>query len=152
MAELIDVHRILHLVIEDTEALFARLRARALIQGRKDDADDDVIRRRYETYENETRATLSAYRNEKIADQAWKFMGPMPCRPRMSMDARPWQLVAKSKFRATSRGSQAAISSSVGPVVPVVGIAEDCHGVAIVGDCLPATAVFPTAAAAAGAA
>lgn len=61
MSSMIQVVRVLHFVIDDTAALFARLRMRALRQGRQDDADEAVIRRRYETYENETRATLGAY-------------------------------------------------------------------------------------------
>jgi adenylate kinase len=68
MHELIEVVRVVHLVIDDTQALFQRLRSRALQQNRKDDADEAVIRRRYETYEKETRATLDAYSKQIVAN------------------------------------------------------------------------------------
>ena len=42
--------------------------------------------------------------------------------------------------------------AAVGPVVPVAGLAEDCHAVAVWADCLPSTAVMPPPAFAAAAA
>jgi adenylate kinase len=58
---MLDVVQIFHLVINDTEKAAERLRARALRENRLDDMNDDVIRRRLQTYYDETYQTLSFY-------------------------------------------------------------------------------------------
>jgi len=55
------VLKIINLVCRDKEALFERMKKRAMKQNRADDAKDDVIRRRFEVYENETRPVLEFY-------------------------------------------------------------------------------------------
>lgn len=64
-AELMDgaicVRRILHFVAPDLDALVERLRHRAIEQGRSDDADERVIRHRYEVYQQETAPVLAHY-------------------------------------------------------------------------------------------
>ena len=45
-----------------------RLRARALRENRLDDMNDEVIRRRLQTYYDETFKTLSFYRSDLICD------------------------------------------------------------------------------------
>ncbi len=67
LAGFVDVRRIVHLMVEDTGALAARLAARAHKQNRPDDADPDVIRRRIEVYEEQTRPVLDAYDSKLIA-------------------------------------------------------------------------------------
>jgi adenylate kinase len=57
----IDVLQVISLVTKDKEALFDRMKKRAMKQNRPDDAKDDVIRRRFEVYENETRPVLEFY-------------------------------------------------------------------------------------------
>ena len=57
----IDVLRVVHLVCKDTDALIARMKRRAELQGRHDDADEDVIRRRIDVYYQETQAVLDCY-------------------------------------------------------------------------------------------
>jgi adenylate kinase len=57
----LSVLRIINLVCRDREALFERMKKRALKQNRMDDAKDEVIRRRFEVYENETRPVLEFY-------------------------------------------------------------------------------------------
>ena len=64
----IDVLKIIHLVCKDKEALFDRMRKRALKSNRVDDAKDEVIRRRWEVYENETYPVLSFYPAEEIVE------------------------------------------------------------------------------------
>ena len=61
MQEHIDVLKVIHLVCKDEDAMVERLRRRALKQNRFDDADDKVIRQRWEVYKNETRPVLDFY-------------------------------------------------------------------------------------------
>lgn len=61
LADLIDVKCIVHLVMNDRDALIARLANRASKSGRPDDADRKVIEHRIEVYERETRPVLEAY-------------------------------------------------------------------------------------------
>lgn len=61
MADIIDVRKIFHLSCPDRSALVARLKKRALKDNRLDDANEEVIRRRLETYENESRPLLEYY-------------------------------------------------------------------------------------------
>jgi adenylate kinase len=62
----IDVLCVVHLVCSDKEAMIRRLRRRALKENRLDDADEKVIRNRWEVYERETRPVLQHYRKELI--------------------------------------------------------------------------------------
>ncbi|MCH2142617.1 MAG: nucleoside monophosphate kinase [Phycisphaerales bacterium] len=64
----IDVLRVVHLVCKDTDALIARMKRRAELQGRHDDADEDVIRRRIDVYYQETQAVLDCYDASLIAE------------------------------------------------------------------------------------
>jgi adenylate kinase len=61
MQETIEVRRIFHLACPDRKALVTRLRKRALKDNRFDDASEDVIRRRLETYEQESKPVLDFY-------------------------------------------------------------------------------------------
>ena len=65
--ELIDVKRVVHLMMEDRDALIARLAARAKKSNRPDDADRDVILNRIEVYERETFPVLEKYPKKLIA-------------------------------------------------------------------------------------
>ncbi len=64
----IDVLRIVHLVCKDTDALVGRMKRRAEVHGRHDDADEDVIRRRLEVYHAETQPVLECYDPSLIAE------------------------------------------------------------------------------------
>ncbi len=68
MDQHIEVHKIIHLVCTDEEAMFARLRRRALKENRHDDADEKVIRRRWGVYHDETRPVLDHYPSDLIAE------------------------------------------------------------------------------------
>lgn len=67
LAEVIDVKRIVHLVMEDRDALVARLMGRAGKSDRPDDVDRSVIENRIEVYERETRPVLEAYPKKLVA-------------------------------------------------------------------------------------
>ena len=64
MERYIDVLSIIHLTCDDETAMFERLRRRALKSNRHDDADEKVIRHRWEVYEHETAPVLSHYPRE----------------------------------------------------------------------------------------
>jgi adenylate kinase len=55
------VMRLIQLVSSDDDALVSRIRGRAQLEGRKDDLDESVIRRRFEVYRRETRPVLEYY-------------------------------------------------------------------------------------------
>lgn len=67
IAEFVDVRRIVHLVMDDKDALVARLMNRAKKSNRPDDADRSVIENRIEVYERETKPVLDAYPKKIIA-------------------------------------------------------------------------------------
>lgn len=56
-----DVVQIFHMHIGDDAKAMARLKSRALRENRLDDTNDEVIRRRLQTYRDETYQTLSFY-------------------------------------------------------------------------------------------
>jgi adenylate kinase len=61
MDQYIDVLSIIHLVCDDEAKMFERLRKRALKENRFDDAREDVIRRRWRVYMDETKPVLEHY-------------------------------------------------------------------------------------------
>jgi adenylate kinase len=68
LAPRIDVRKIVHLVIRNREVLIARLKGRALKANRPDDADERVIRKRLEVYDQETAPVLSCYDKKRVAE------------------------------------------------------------------------------------
>lgn len=68
LSEHIDVLQVIHLNSPDDEPIVQRLRQRALIEGRSDDADESIIRRRFEVYRRETAPILNFYRPEVIRE------------------------------------------------------------------------------------
>ena len=66
MNEMIDVKKVFHLACPDRETLFYRLKKRALKENRLDDANEEVIQRRLDIYEKESRPVLSFYSKELI--------------------------------------------------------------------------------------
>src|SRR5947207_10818642 len=66
MEEMIDVKKMFHLSCPSRETLFYRLKKRALKDNRLDDANDQVIQRRLDTYETESKPVLSYYPEEMV--------------------------------------------------------------------------------------
>lgn len=62
----IDVQRVFHLECSDWERMAERLKRRALKENRLDDASDEVIRRRWDVYEAESRPVLAYYPTDII--------------------------------------------------------------------------------------
>lgn len=61
MDDYIEVLEVVHLVCSDEEKMFERLRKRALKENRADDAREEVIRRRWKVYMEETKPVLAHY-------------------------------------------------------------------------------------------
>src|SRR5436305_5070856 len=61
MDDMIDVKKVFHLACPDRETLFYRLKKRALKDNRLDDANEQVIQRRLDIYENESKPVLNFY-------------------------------------------------------------------------------------------
>lgn len=68
MKKHIKVLKIIHLVCRDKDRMIERLQRRALKENRADDAQVDVIRRRWEVYERETYPVLDCYSRDTIAE------------------------------------------------------------------------------------
>ena len=66
LEDTLDVVRVVHLRCADMGKMVERLKRRALKENRFDDANDKVIQRRLEVYEQETAPVLSFYPPEKI--------------------------------------------------------------------------------------
>ena len=66
MEEKIDVQKVFHLSCPNRETLFTRLKKRALKDNRLDDANEQVIQRRLQTYENESKPVLEYYGKDRI--------------------------------------------------------------------------------------
>jgi adenylate kinase len=67
MEEMIAVQKVFHLSCPDRETLFSRLKKRALKDNRLDDANEQVIQRRLDTYDDESKPVLDYYTKNKIA-------------------------------------------------------------------------------------
>ncbi len=68
MQEYIDPFIIIHLVCEDIDEMVRRMQKRATEQGRPDDADESVIRKRFEVYAEQTSPVLACYDQNIISD------------------------------------------------------------------------------------
>ena len=68
MKEYIDPCIIIHLVCEDLGEMARRMQKRATEQGRPDDADESVIRKRFEVYSEQTAPVLACYDRSIISD------------------------------------------------------------------------------------
>lgn len=66
MSDIIDVRRVFHLSCPNRDDLVERLKRRALKENRFDDANEEVIRHRLETYEKESKPLLDFYGSSLI--------------------------------------------------------------------------------------
>jgi len=62
------VRRVFHLSCPDRDKLVERLKRRALRDNRFDDANEEVIRRRLETYEQESKPILEYYGGDRLVE------------------------------------------------------------------------------------
>ena len=63
----IHVLKVLHLTCSDEEEMIHRIRHRAIRENRADDANESVIRRRFEVYREESAQVLSCYPQDIVA-------------------------------------------------------------------------------------
>lgn len=68
MEQHIEVLQVIHLTCNDENKMVDRLRRRALKDNRQDDADEKVIRRRWEVYQKETYPVLDFYPKHLIVE------------------------------------------------------------------------------------
>ena len=68
LKDTLDVRAVLNLACTDREKMIERLQRRALRENRLDDANLEVIRKRLETYERETRPVLDYYGPKLVRD------------------------------------------------------------------------------------
>jgi adenylate kinase len=59
---------VLHLAAPDLNQMVVRMKRRALKENRPDDADESIIRRRFEVYEAESKPVLSHYDKKLVAE------------------------------------------------------------------------------------
>lgn len=64
----VDVLHVFHLSCPNREELARRMRKRALKENRMDDANEEVIQQRFETYEKETKPILEYYSSSLVTD------------------------------------------------------------------------------------
>lgn len=65
LGDTIDVIKVIHLVADQAK-MVERLRRRALKENRVDDASDEVIARRFDVYQKETKPVLDSYASDKV--------------------------------------------------------------------------------------
>jgi adenylate kinase len=64
----VNVLRVVHLTFKNMDDMVKRMKRRAARENRRDDADEAVIRRRFEVYKNETAPVLGCYDKGLISD------------------------------------------------------------------------------------
>ncbi len=60
----VEVRKVVHLASQDDEPIIARIKKRAVDEGRDDDAKDEVVRRRFQIYRDETTPVLNYYASD----------------------------------------------------------------------------------------
>ena len=68
MQDMIEVKKVFHLSCPDRAALVTRLKKRALKENRFDDANEETIRRRLDTYDAESKPVLEFYGPDLVKD------------------------------------------------------------------------------------
>ena len=68
LAERFDVRKVISFRYNDEELMVARMKKRAEMENRADDADDEVIRNRFRVYRNESEPVLDFYSDEIVSE------------------------------------------------------------------------------------
>ena len=68
MRDHIDPFMVIHLVCENLDEMVRRMKNRATEQGRPDDANESVIRKRFEVFEEQTAPVLACYDESIVAN------------------------------------------------------------------------------------
>jgi adenylate kinase len=67
VADIINVQHIIHLICADEDAMIDRIKRRAIRENRADDANEQVIRTRFEIYRQESEPVINCYPAEIIS-------------------------------------------------------------------------------------
>jgi adenylate kinase len=67
VADVINVLHVIHLVCHDMDAMVDRIKRRAIRENRVDDANEEVIRHRYEIYRKESEPVINHYPREIVS-------------------------------------------------------------------------------------
>ena len=68
IVEHVNVIKLIHLVCQSEEQMMHRMRRRAIRENRADDANESVIRHRFEVYRQETYPVLDFYPQEMVSE------------------------------------------------------------------------------------
>ena len=63
----LDIRKVIHLKCSDEEEMIHRMRRRAIRENRADDANEDVIRQRFEVFRKKSAAVLSCYPTDIVS-------------------------------------------------------------------------------------
>jgi adenylate kinase len=66
--QLVRVVRIIYLLSSNEQVMVDRMKRRAEVEGRKDDADESIIRRRFDVYRRETQPVLEHYPSDLVIE------------------------------------------------------------------------------------
>ena len=66
MAPFVQVFKVIYMVCEDREVMFKRIRGRSLKEHRIDDAEELVVRYRWDVYKRETEPLIDYYPQERV--------------------------------------------------------------------------------------
>ena len=64
----LEILQVVHLKCSDEEDMIHRMRRRAIRENRSDDANEDVIRQRFEVYREKSAPVLASFRDEMITE------------------------------------------------------------------------------------
>ncbi|MBI1346199.1 AAA family ATPase [bacterium] len=67
VADLINVQHVIHLVCANVDAMVDRIKRRAIRENRVDDANEEVIRNRFEVYQAESEPVINYYPKEIVS-------------------------------------------------------------------------------------
>ncbi|MBM4075975.1 MAG: nucleoside monophosphate kinase, partial [Planctomycetes bacterium] len=67
MNAIVNVLHVIHLVCSDVDEMVDRIKRRAIRENRADDANEDVIRTRFDVYRRESEPVINAYPTEVIS-------------------------------------------------------------------------------------
>jgi adenylate kinase len=68
IADIINVQHVIHLVCADEQSMIDRIKRRAIRENRADDANEQVIRTRFDVYRRESEPVINCYPRDIIAE------------------------------------------------------------------------------------
>ena len=103
MDPFIDVKKVFHLSCPDRSKIVARFKKRAIKDNRLDDANEEVIGHRLETYERESKPLLDHYGDDLIVKSMPPTAGRGPRHDRFPYGRRPGERLCRGEIDAPVR-------------------------------------------------